>query len=104
LTNAPDGPIAQNAGLVVPMHAGVEQGGFASRSYLHSLVLLLALEQRLTGRTLDVPGLCARAAEAAADLLERRTSWLESAVELLDSADGLYTIAPAERISTAEQA
>jgi glucosamine--fructose-6-phosphate aminotransferase (isomerizing) len=103
LTNAPSAPLAQGAGMVVPMHAGVERGGLASRSFLHSLVLLLALEQRLTGRPLDVPGLCVRTAEAIGDLLERRSAWLEPAAELLDSADGLFTIAPAERISTAEQ-
>jgi fructoselysine-6-P-deglycase FrlB-like protein len=103
LTNAPSSPIADSAGLVVPMHAGVERGGLASRSYLHSLVLLLALEQHLTGRALSVPGLCARAAEAIGDLLDRRASWLDPTVELLDSGDGVFTIAPAERISTAEQ-
>jgi glutamine---fructose-6-phosphate transaminase (isomerizing) len=104
LTNAPSSPLADSAGIVVPMHAGTEQGGLASRSILHSLVLLLALEQRLTGRPLSVPALCDRAADATADLLDRRASWLEPAVHLLDSPDGLFTIAPAERISTAEQA
>jgi glutamine---fructose-6-phosphate transaminase (isomerizing) len=103
LTNAPSAPLAEDAGLVVPMHAGAEQGGLASRSVVHSLVLLLALEQRLAGRSMDLPGLCARAAEATSDLLERRTDWLEPTIELLDSPDGLFTIAPAERISTAEQ-
>jgi fructoselysine-6-P-deglycase FrlB-like protein len=103
LTNAPSSPIADSAGLVVPMHAGAEQGGLASRSFLHSLVLLLALEQHLTGRPFSVPALCTRAAEATHDLLDRRSSWLEPAVELLDSTEGVFTIAPAERISTAEQ-
>ncbi|HKT06139.1 MAG TPA: iron dicitrate transport regulator FecR [Rugosimonospora sp.] len=103
LTNAPAAPLADSAGLVVPMHAGTEEGGLASRSFLHSLVLLLALEQHLTGRPLDLPGLCSRTAEAITDLLDRRTAWLESTVELLDSTDGVFTIAPAERISSAEQ-
>jgi glucosamine--fructose-6-phosphate aminotransferase (isomerizing) len=103
LTNAPSSPLADSAGLVVPMHADAEQGGLASRSFVHSLVLLLALEQHLTGRPLDVPGLCGKAADATGDLLDRRTSWLEPTVELLDSSDGLFTIAPAERISSAEQ-
>jgi hypothetical protein len=66
-------------------------------------VLLLALEQHLTGRPMSVPDLCHRAADATSDLLDRRTAWLEPTVELLDSGDGLFTIAPAERISSAEQ-
>lgn len=103
LTNAPESPIAKGAGWVVPMHAGVEKGGLASRSFLHSLVMLLALEQHLTGRPMDLPQLCGRAADATGDILDRRTSWLEQAVDLLDAEDGLFTIAPAERISTAEQ-
>jgi fructoselysine-6-P-deglycase FrlB-like protein len=103
LTNAPESPLAHGAGLVVPLQAGTEKGGLASRSFLHSLVLLLALEQRLTGAPMDLPGLCRRTATAVTDLLDRRESWLPTTLELLDSPDGLFTIAPAERISSAEQ-
>ena len=52
---------------------------------------------------LDVPGLLRRTAEATADLLDRRGEWLEPAMSLLDGPHGVYTIAPAERLSSAEQ-
>ncbi|MFC7644496.1 hypothetical protein ACFQX6_30175 [Streptosporangium lutulentum] len=50
-----------------------------------------------------MPGLLRRTAEATTDLLERRDEWLEPAMSLLDGPDGVYTIAPAERLSSAEQ-
>lgn len=57
----------------------------------------------VNGPRLDVPGLLRRTAEATADLLDRRGEWLEPAMSLLDGPNGVYTIAPAERLSSAEQ-
>jgi glucosamine--fructose-6-phosphate aminotransferase (isomerizing) len=94
-------PIAADAVLTVPMLAGPERGGVACRSFQHTLVLLLALNAHLTGVEADVAGLCRRAAEATAHLLDTRPDWLPMACELLDG--DLYTIAPIERISSAEQ-
>ncbi|MCW3839888.1 SIS domain-containing protein [Micromonospora yasonensis] len=102
LTNAPDSPLAKVADLVVPMHAGAETGGVACRTFQHTLVLLLALVARLTERR-DVAGLAARAADATEDLLNRRDGWLPRAAELLDGPHGFYTLAPAERLSSALQ-
>ncbi|ROR46523.1 SIS domain-containing protein [Kitasatospora cineracea] len=101
LTNVAGSPVTEGASLVVPMLAGEEKGGVACRSFQHTLALLLALENRLTGAGRDLPGLLERAAEASEDLLEGR--WLAAAGPLLDSSDGLYAIAPYERISSAEQ-
>lgn len=42
-------------------------------------------------------------AEASEDLLSRRAEWLPGACEVLDGPDGVYTIAPAERLSSARQ-
>ncbi|MEV4563155.1 SIS domain-containing protein [Nonomuraea sp. NPDC049419] len=103
LTNQPGSPITQGADLVVEMRAGEERGGVACRTFQHTLALLLALESRLTGRAHDLPALVERAAEATADLLERRDEWLPLTMELLDGPHGVYTIAPAERLSSAEQ-
>ncbi|MBO0868046.1 MAG: iron dicitrate transport regulator FecR [Micromonosporaceae bacterium] len=103
VTNTPDSPLAKGAELVVPTQAGVERGGLASRSYLHALIMLEVLASRLIGDGRDLPGLCRRAADAIEDLLDRRDSWLGPAVQLLDSPDGFFAIAPAERISSAEQ-
>ncbi|GAA3686289.1 SIS domain-containing protein [Nonomuraea antimicrobica] len=103
LTNRPGSPLAEAADLVVDLRAGEEQGGVACRTFQHTLALLLALEQRLTGRGRDLPELVERAAQATADLLERRDEWVPLAMELLDGPHGVYTIAPAERLSSAEQ-
>ncbi|WP_219468365.1 SIS domain-containing protein [Nonomuraea rhizosphaerae] len=103
LTNAPDSPVTRGADLVVPMLAGEERGGVSCRTFQHTLALLLALESRLTGAGRDVAGLVRRAADASADLLGRRDAWLPMVLELLDGPHGVYTIAPAERLSSAEQ-
>lgn len=103
VTNAPGSPVTEGARLVVPLHAGEERGGVSCRTFQHTLALLLALESRLTGTRRDVPALVRRAAEATADLLDRRDTWLPRALELLDGPHGVYTIAPAERLSSAEQ-
>ncbi|SHM22401.1 SIS domain-containing protein [Cryptosporangium aurantiacum] len=104
LVNTVDSPLASLADRIVPMLAGVEESGVACRTFQHTLVQLRALEAHLTGEPADLPGLCLRAADATADLLERRSSWLDQALTLLDGPHGVWTIAPAERISSAEQA
>ncbi|TMR23071.1 SIS domain-containing protein [Nonomuraea turkmeniaca] len=103
LTNVPGSPLAERADLVIPMHAGKERGGVACRTFQHTLALLLALETKLTGADRDVPALIKKSAEATADLLDRRDEWLPLTMELLDGPHGVYTIAPAERLSSAEQ-
>ncbi|MGP4093970.1 SIS domain-containing protein [Nonomuraea sp. KM90] len=103
ITNRPGSPLTEAADLVIDMGAGEERGGVACRTFQHTLALLLALESRLTGRDRDLPALVGRAAEATADLLDRRDEWLPLALELLDGPHGVYTIAPAERLSSAEQ-
>ncbi|RVX47993.1 fructoselysine-6-P-deglycase FrlB-like protein [Nonomuraea polychroma] len=103
LTNAPASPLAERADLVIPMRAGEERGGVACRTFQHTLALLLALEAKLTGADSDVPALIKKTAEATADLLDRRDEWLPLTMELLDGPHGVYTIAPAERLSSAEQ-
>ncbi|MEU4230412.1 SIS domain-containing protein [Nonomuraea sp. NPDC026600] len=103
LTNTPGSALTEAADLVVPLRAGEERGGVSCRTFQHTLALLLALESRLTGDGRDLPGLVRRSAEASADLLDRRDEWLPLALELLDGPHGVYTVAPAERLSSAEQ-
>ncbi|SEG55568.1 Fructoselysine-6-P-deglycase FrlB with duplicated sugar isomerase (SIS) domain [Nonomuraea solani] len=103
LTNRPVSPLAEAADSVIDLWAGEERGGVACRTFQHTLALLLALESRLTGRDRDLPALIDRVALATADLLDRRDEWLPLTMELLDGPHGVYTIAPAERLSSAEQ-
>ncbi|MFB9721476.1 SIS domain-containing protein [Planobispora longispora] len=103
LTNRPGSPITEGADLTVPMLAGEERGGVACRTFQHTAALLLALHDRLTGAATGVPAVLRRTAEATSDLLDRRGEWLEAASDLLDGPHGVYTVAPAERLSSADQ-
>ncbi|MEU4548181.1 SIS domain-containing protein [Nonomuraea dietziae] len=103
LTNVPDSAITEGADAVIPMLAGEERGGVACRTFQHTLIHLLAMESDLTGAGRDLPSLVRLTAEATSDLLERREQWLPLALDLLDGPNGVYAIAPAERMSSAEQ-
>ena len=103
ITNDERSAVTEGADLVVAMHAGREAGGVACRTYQHTLALLLALVGRLTGAAADIPATIERAAAATADLLDRRRDWLPEVVAALDGPHGVYAIAPAERLCSAEQ-
>ncbi|WP_433367687.1 SIS domain-containing protein [Actinoplanes sp. CA-142083] len=99
LTNDPLSPLAKQAARVVELHAGVERGGVACRSFQHTQILLDALVSHLTGRD---PLPIRLVAEATEDLLDRRPQWLPRCGELL-KGDGVFPIAPVERLSSALQ-
>jgi fructoselysine-6-P-deglycase FrlB-like protein len=98
LTEDLGSPLAELAGASVPLLAGPETGGVACRSYRHTLVLLLAL-----AGVAGLPETVDRAAEATADLLDRRGEWLEDVAHRLDGPDGVAVLAPAERRCSADQ-
>ena len=101
LTNDP------SAGLLtdhtVLMHAGVEAGGVACRTYLHTLVALLAMEQQLTGVELRLGERVRRSAAAIAYLLDRRDGWMPPVLEAIEGTEGVWMLAPAERLGSALQ-
>lgn len=103
ITNDPTSPLTALADDVLPLDAGLEVGGVACRSFQHTGLALRALEDRITGAPARLAELCARVADASADLLSRRESWLPPLSEALDGPDGVYVLAPAERLSSAAQ-
>jgi glutamine---fructose-6-phosphate transaminase (isomerizing) len=103
LTEAPESPIAHLADDVILLEAGREHGGVACCSFQHTGLVLRAMVARWTGLVLDLGALCERVAAATNDLLERRPDWLPLTMELLDSADGVHIIGPAERWSSVAQ-
>jgi fructoselysine-6-P-deglycase FrlB-like protein len=104
LTNRAGSPVTEGSDLVVDMAAGEEAGEVACRSFQHTVAMLLALEARLTGESPSaVSGWVRAAADATEDLLARRDGWLDPACELLAEGAATFTIAPAERLSSAEQ-
>ena len=94
--------IAGTVDAVVDMEAEPETGGVACRSFLHTLALLLALESDLTAGS-DVPRLLRRAATASDHLLETQPSWLPALSAALLGPDGSRIVAPARRLSSAQQ-
>lgn len=76
VTNNQDSKVTEGADAVLPMLAGEERGGVSCRTFQHTLALLLALENHLTGSHRSVAPLVWQAAEATADLLDRREEWL----------------------------
>ncbi len=101
--------LTNDASAVLPtdeavlMHAGVEAGGVACRTYLHTLVALLALEERLAGVDLRLGERLRRSAAAIAYLLDRRDGWMPSVIESIEGTEGLWLLAPAERLGSALQ-
>jgi fructoselysine-6-P-deglycase FrlB-like protein len=103
ITERPDSALGRAADGVVELHAGPEASGVACRTFQHTLLVLRAIEARLTGVAHDTSGLCRRVATATADLLDRRDDWLPQVADALDGPDGVYVLAPAERSSSAAQ-
>jgi len=86
----------------VPMLAEKEEGGVACRSFAHTLGLHLALQELLVGGV-SPSSVVDAAADACADLLERRSEWLAPISELLLGPDGTAVVAPGGRLSSAQQ-
>lgn len=103
LTNKPESELAQRVDVVVDMYAQVEEGGVACRSFQHTLAMLLALEVHLGASTIDVPALIRASAQACAHLLDTWRDWLPQLTERLVGPDGIHTVAPARRFSSAAQ-
>lgn len=101
LTN--DSSVLLPAQHVVLMRAGTEAGGVACRTYLHTLVALLALESQLAGTDLRLGERVRRSAAAIAYLLDRRDGWLPPVLESIEGTEGLWLLAPAERLGSALQ-
>lgn len=107
LTNVEHAPLHERVDRVLQLDAGVEVSGVASRSYLHTVALLLAL-----GEFLDDPArpgaarvssLVTAGARACADLLRTSLSWLPDAGALLLGPDGVAVVAPVSRMCSAQQ-
>ena len=96
ITNRPDGPMAAVADGVLPLLAGEEAGGVACRTFQATVAVLLLLSG------IDSDAL-RPAVEAQAALIDARERWVEPLLAGLAGAHTVYTIAPAERRSSAEQ-
>jgi fructoselysine-6-P-deglycase FrlB-like protein len=96
ITNHPEAALAAGADLVWGLGAGEELGGVACKTFQATLALLYVLA-----------GVPIEALHAAIglqeELLAAREEWLPPLLELVRSAHTTYTVAPAERLSSALQ-
>ena len=102
VTNHPDSPLAELADAVLPLHAGVEEGGVACLTFQATLAVLQLLAGRVSGLG-PHPGDLRPAVDAAAALRDSRGTWLEELAERIAAATTTYWVAPAERSSSALQ-
>jgi len=102
LTNTPGSAITEACTSTVDLLAEAEIGGVASRSYQHTLALLIALECHLTGTTFPTE-VITRAAEATQHLIDTEPDWRPTADELLLGPHGTHLAAPAHRFCSAQQ-
>jgi len=101
ITNHPGSAIEDVADVTLPLLAGVEEGGVACVSFQATLAVLLLLCGRLAGEPqVDALRLALPAADA---IRSTRSVWLDELVGLVRDRHTVYTIAPAERISSALQ-
>ena len=96
ITNQPEAALGQAADHVLPLLAGVEEGGVSCLTFQATLAVVL----RLAGTSCDR---LRPAVDAAATLRETRHAWLDELTTLFERASTVYTIAPAQRISSALQ-
>jgi glucosamine--fructose-6-phosphate aminotransferase (isomerizing) len=97
ITNAGDGgKLGAVADLVVPLNAGTEAGGVACKTFQATLATLLLA----AGAS---PAALRPAVEAQQALIDARATWLDPLLEHFAAAHTVYAIAPASRLSSAEQ-
>jgi len=106
ITNRDRSPLAEVADVVVPLQAGVEASGVACRTFRATFPVLDAVLGALLGSApaerFDSAAVRAAAA-ASASLLTASGEWLPALGSLLAGPMGTWTLAPAERASSAQQ-
>ena len=103
VTNRADSQLAAGCDVVLPLHAGDEAGGVASRTFHATVAVLQMLAARLAGDPLEpVLERVAAAAGTLDHVLGTREAWLPSVADAV--GDGpVWIAAPAERLGSAEQ-
>ena len=94
ITNYPERALAEGADHVLPLLAGVEEGGVSCKSFQTTLAVLALLGGAPAGALRP-------AVPAARAIIDSRGSWLDELVSRITGCHTLYTIAPVERLSSA---
>ncbi|MBA2299846.1 MAG: SIS domain-containing protein [Chloroflexi bacterium] len=97
VTNDPDSALAAEADEVMPLHAGTEGSGIATRTF-RATVALLAM---IAGRT---PASLAGTVAELATAFEGRKRWLSDMADAFDGASAIDVLADAAILGLADQA
>lgn len=97
VTNDPESALAAEADHVLPLHAGAEASGIATRTFRATLAVLAML----IGRT---PAFLASSVADLAVAIERSGQWLPEMADALDGAAAIDVLADAAILGLAEQA
>ncbi len=98
LTNDPTSPLADRADIVIPLHAGEEAAGIASRTFRATIAAAALLSGTATVASLRP------AIDALAERLANRDASHHEMVEALDGALSIDVLADASLLGLAEQA
>ena len=104
VTDAPDPRLAAEADVVLPLYAGIEASGIATRTYRATVAVLALLADRLTGDATAGVDRLRPAVDGLAGVLEGRDAWLGTAADLFDGAAAIDVIGQAADQGTVEQA
>lgn len=106
VTNRPDSELGRLADAVVPLGAGIEASGVACRTFRATFPVVDVVLEELLGTAPDArfdARAVRAAASASAELLAASGDWLPPFADLLAGPMGTWTLAPAERGSSAQQ-
>jgi glutamine---fructose-6-phosphate transaminase (isomerizing) len=101
VTNTVDSPLAALCDHLVEVAAGVEAGGVACRSYMHTVAVLHGLVDAFAEAALASLSWIDHTVNAIGELLDG--SWLDSMADVLNGGSGVWLLAPSERIGSALQ-
>lgn len=103
ITNEPDSPLADHADRVLPLHAGRERAGIATRTFRATIAVLGLLAGRWIGEGATTTSL-RPTADALSAAHSDRSTWLASAADRLDGAVAIDVIGDAADAALAHQA
>ena len=102
MTNDPGSPLAAAADIVLPLFAGQERSGVASRTFRATVAVLGLVGDRVLGRERS-PSALRPAVAALAEAIDGRAAWLDDAVELLDGAPAIDVLGDAADLGTSRR-
>jgi glutamine---fructose-6-phosphate transaminase (isomerizing) len=104
VTNEPASPLAAVADHVLPLHAGREGAGIATRTFRGTVAVLALLSGRWLGDDRWTASAFRPAVAGLEEVIRDHATWLPAAVELFDHADAIDVIGDAADSALVEQA